>query len=395
MRALWTVLAVVIMGALFLPVQGQGQEAEPKAEAELPPFDQLPVYKHWETYGEADGLPHHRILALQADGDRLWIGTEHGLSLLEDGKFTNFTTEDGLAYPVVSALALSPQTGDLWIGTMRGLNRLSGGKWETFTQLNSGLVNDVIFGLDVVQDGSVWIASPAGASSYDPKTNEWGVFDTENTTMHEPWCYGVSKGAPGIVYIAAWGGGCLEHDIKKGTWKSHLDPDGEMEIDLFRDDGICHVITTTCSYDNETLWVSTYFGISRFDGTRWRSWMKHECAMPSDFINNIKARKEWVWMGTDNGLCGFNGKHFVVYRQADNGKGGTLKVARDFDLEGTLMLTDDSIGHNFVLAMWPEENHIWVGTSDGLSLGSREPLNLVKRGQGSHGGHEGHEEKGE
>ena len=38
--------------------------------------------------------------------------------------------------------------------------------------------------------------------------------------------------------------GALEFDVATERWKDYLDPDGEMEIDLFRDDGIIHVITT-------------------------------------------------------------------------------------------------------------------------------------------------------
>ena len=34
----------------------------------------------------------------------------------------------------------------------------------------------------------------------------------------------------------------------------YLDPDGEMEIDLYRDDGIVHVITTGAKYVDKILW---------------------------------------------------------------------------------------------------------------------------------------------
>ena len=44
------------------------------------------VYTHWETYyAEEGGLPNDHIFALTADGDRLWVGTEDGLALYEDG----------------------------------------------------------------------------------------------------------------------------------------------------------------------------------------------------------------------------------------------------------------------------------------------------------------------
>ena len=58
-----------------------------------------------------------------------------------------------------------------------------------------------------------------------------------------------------------WGSGVLEFDVATEKWHEYLDPDGEMEIDLYRDDGIVHVITTGVSYVDKILWVSSYFGM--------------------------------------------------------------------------------------------------------------------------------------
>ena len=62
------------------------------------------------------------------------------------------------------------------------------------------------------------------------------------------------------VYLAVWGSGLLEYDVRTSRWKEYLDPDGEMEIDLYRDDGINHVIVTGASPADGVLWISTYFG---------------------------------------------------------------------------------------------------------------------------------------
>ena len=63
-----------------------------------------------------------------------------------------------------------------------------------------------------------------------------------------------------------------------------------MEIDLYRDDGINHVIVTGASPVEGVVWVSTYFGGSRYDGRHWRGYAEQEGGLPSDFNNNIKAR---------------------------------------------------------------------------------------------------------
>ena len=55
------------------------------------------VYTQWQTYYEdAQGLPNDHIFALKSDGDRLWVGTENGLALLENEKWQSWTEKDGL-----------------------------------------------------------------------------------------------------------------------------------------------------------------------------------------------------------------------------------------------------------------------------------------------------------
>ena len=72
-----------------------------------------------------------------------------------------FTTADGLAHRAVLYIAPDKRTGDVWIATMGGLSRYSAGRFDNFTQLNSGLPNDVVYGVSV-QGDSVWVATAAG-----------------------------------------------------------------------------------------------------------------------------------------------------------------------------------------------------------------------------------------
>ncbi len=125
------------------------------------------------------------------DGDRVWAGTDNGLALYENGKWKVFTTADGLAHRAVLSLALDKQTHDLWIATMGGLSRYSAGRFDTFTQLNSGLANDVVYGV-AVQGDFVWVATAAGGSRLNTRTGEWSLYNERNTPMYEIWTYAVS-----------------------------------------------------------------------------------------------------------------------------------------------------------------------------------------------------------
>ena len=140
-----------------------------------------------------------------------------------------------------------------------------------------------------VLDDTVWVATTAGLSALNTVTGEWEIYTEKNAPMEEIWCYNVDAG-DGKVYAAVWGGGILEWDKKTRRWNAHRDPDREMEIDLYRDDGLIHIITTSASYVDEVLWASTYFGLSRYDGRHWRGWMDHDSGLASNFINFTKGR---------------------------------------------------------------------------------------------------------
>jgi ligand-binding sensor domain-containing protein len=339
--------------------EDQSIESDKKTES-------MPIYGNWKTYTKKDGLPSDKIYCVRVDEDRVWVGTNQGLALLENGKWKIYTQEDGLAHRGVLSIDVSPVTGDVWIATMSGLNHLSGGKFTTYTQFNSGLANDVIYGV-ICDDKDVWVATGGGAGVLDTYTGKWEIYTDQNAPMHEPWTYNVCAGG-GKIFIAAWGGGVIELDKTTKQFRDYTDPDGEMEIDLFPDDGIVHDITTAVSYDNDVLWAATYFGLSRYDGNHWKGYFDHDSGLASNFINFVIADGPVAWLCTDDGLSSFNGETWVTYKNLGNDKSGSVIIDGNTEHESTLKATT-SISHNFTIGMDFKDNEIWVATSKGLSRG--------------------------
>jgi ligand-binding sensor domain-containing protein len=322
------------------------------------------------------------VFAIKATAAKVWIGTENGLACYdkESGTFVSWKEEDGLPFQVVSALDIDPKTGDLWIGLFGGgLARFSGGRFDHFHQLNSGLVNDVVYGVAVEND-NIWAATTAGASRYNTITKKWSIYTEKNAPMEEIWNYGVSY-ADGKVYLGVWGSGVLEFDVATEKWLDYLDPDGEMEIDLYRDgemeidlyrdDGIVHVITTGTSYVDKTLWVSTYFGMCRYDGRNWRGLYKRETGLPSDFGNSVKGRSaNEAWYATDKGVgvvADFPTDTWVTYTMDPQTHRGQAVIQRGAEVLRTIEM-ERSIPHNYSLWVEFDGDDVWVGTSKGLAL---------------------------
>jgi ligand-binding sensor domain-containing protein len=329
----------------------------------------MPQFR-WENFTTANGLPNDHVFSVLVDGSRIWAGTEDGLGLYDSGNWKVFRPADGLAHRVVLSLALDKRTGDLWVGTMGGLSRVSAGRIDTFTQLNSGLANDIVYGV-AVQGDFVWAATAAGASRLNTRTGQWSLFNERNTPMYEIWTYAVSPG-PDKVYYAVWGGGLLEYDIRTERWKDYNDPDGETEMVLFKDQGLIHEITSSVSYIDGVVWVATYFGASRYDGRNWHNFLTKDSGLPSNFLNFIKGVDgNRAWFCTDKGLTYYDGANWAIYRPALDTHRPEMLV-RDAEGNTTSIPVTSAPAHNYVLAIDFQDEDVWVATAKGLSHGIRQ-----------------------
>ena len=336
----------------------------PGVKGELPP---VPVYGKWRNFTTKDGLPSDKAYCVRIDGDRVFAGTHDGLAVYQNGKWKTYTTKDGLAHNGVVSVDVSELTGDVWIGTLGGLSRWSAGKFETFNQFNSGMPNDLVY-MVICVGKDVWVATGGGAGHYDTFTKEWEIFTEKNAPMHEPWTYGVSAG-DGKIFIAAWGGGVIEYNTKTKQFRDYTDPDGFMEIDLQPNDGIVHDITTATSWADGILWVSTYFGMSRYDGKYWKGYFNHDSGLASNFINFLRAEGPVVYVCSDNGLSSTNGESWVTYKKNENDANGVAIVT----IGGVKKEIPQSpcISHNFIIGVDGDDDILWVATSKGVSRGEK------------------------
>ncbi len=134
-------------GSIFIGMYGTG----------LIEFDGKKVIS---KYNEEDGLVANTIWRIINDRQgRIWIGTDNGLSIFENGKFTNFTSENGLPHNKIRGLT-EMMNGDVWVG-------MDGGGIAIFREMKpykfynkeDGLNGEFIqfFGQNPI-DSTIWIA---------------------------------------------------------------------------------------------------------------------------------------------------------------------------------------------------------------------------------------------
>ena len=167
---------------------------------------------------------------------------------------------------------------------------------------------------------TLWVATAAGLGALDLKTGFWSIYDHNNTVMHEPWVYSIAA-AKDRVFVGVWGGGILEYELSKAIFKEHRDPDRDFHFDLVPDDGPVNDITSWVAWADGILWQGTYFGMSRYDGSRWRTWQEKKSPLLSNFINFICARGRVAWVGTDRGISVTDGDTWVNYRTSEKRRG--------------------------------------------------------------------------
>jgi ligand-binding sensor domain-containing protein len=311
-----------------------------------------------------DGLPAHKAhCVLRASDGKLWVGTYNGVLVREDGKFRHIGVEDGLSHKMVMCMVEDKRTGDMWIGTMRGLNRYSAGRITSYLQTTSGLPNNVVYGVDIMDD-TLWVATAAGLGSLNLKTGEWAIYDQSNTVMHEPWVYAV-KGAKDRIFVGVWGGGILEYELANKIFKEHRDPDRDFHFELVHDAGPVADITSWIAWEDGILWQGTYFGMSRYDGSRWRTWQEKKSPLVSNFVNFIWPHGRVAWVGTDRGLSVTDGDTWVTYRTNEKGEGIAEITRPGQPVETRTMAT--KLPNDFVLGIWVDDQEAWFATSDGLS----------------------------
>lgn len=343
-----------------------------------------PFYDRWETFDTDDGLPSNKVLCVKATSDAVWAGTDKGLAQWTGQRWKTYSTKDGLAHPVVMAIDEDTATGDIWIATLGGLSRFSGGRFDTFTQLTSGLPNDVVYGLAVAK-GEVWAPTAAGTGRYEISNHRWTLYDETNTPMHEIWCYSAAD-CGDKVYLAVWGGGLLEYDRPRNRWKDYRDPDGEMEIDLFRNDGLVHdVVASVACDDSGLIWIGTYFGLSTYNGRKWLNFMDHDPpvgGLISNFINFVTTHDGMGWIATDNGLNATDRENWWTYQRNPAAEGGIVLWA---PADGPMqrLRTETIFPHDYILGISFSGDEIWLATEKGLARGRRTQTPVARVSEGN------------
>ena len=121
-----------------------------------------------DSWTTADGLPSNTITAVRQTRDGyLWLATDNGLARFDGIRFTVFSKGDTAGIAGSRFLALwESSAGDLWAGAIDGgVSRYRDGRFTAFST-KDGLTSDVVRRIDEDAAGAIWAYHGNGVSTW-------------------------------------------------------------------------------------------------------------------------------------------------------------------------------------------------------------------------------------
>jgi len=265
--------------------------------------------------------------------------------------------ENGLSNNAVTSI-FQDHYGFMWFGTYDGLNRYNGYEFKVFrNQLNdpSSLIHNRIVAITEDADNRIWIGTKMGLSIYDPvkaifaglnyQTGKGTEIKKIDFTIND-----LDTDNRGNVYIATAGKGLLFYK-KGGKYATQLNvkaQEGEA--------GNTHIQSIKID-KQQRLWAFIQ---------GWGLYLLDQKSNNLQLINNSVTmgnvletdNRGSLWLGTDNGLYGYNINQntFVYHTAVGKGlTGGAKVVGLTMDKTNKLWIATDGSG---VGVLSPETNKV-------------------------------------
>lgn len=270
-------------------------------------------YRHYP--GEPYSLAHDRIYALHQDKNPniLWVGTfDGGLDKLDKrtGRFTHYRHEPGNPNsPGLDRIRdiCEDRRGRLWLGLWRGgLDRFEpqSGKFVHYKHKDGdpgSLSYDNVYSVYEDHEGVIWVATWGGGLN---RLNiEYGTFThyradpTNPNSLSEDKVMTIYEDRLNRMWLGTGGGGLNLFDRKNNNWTIYTTKHGLPS----------NAINGILEDENGHLWISTNYGLSRFDPESgvFSNYDSHDGLQSNEFTGRAcyKSSSGEMFFG---GLNGFN-----------------------------------------------------------------------------------------
>ncbi len=333
-------------------------------------FGGLAQLKDGQFSSLPENLKNTRIQTLYKDKHGVvWIGTTaDGMFSFVNGRFQQYTVNDGLSSNAVSAFA-EDKDGSLWIGTNAGVTRRKNNK-ITFLKSEQGLPSDNVTSIYASSDNSMWIGTAVGLVRV--RRGHLRIYNRrDGLSDNSIRC--IFEDRKGDLWIGTEFGGVNRFSsgkftsigIKEGLSSNYIfsiltDREGNLWFGTYTDgidrlwEGKFAHLTVQNGFVQEnpiatyeatdgSLWIRTISGGATHIGLNSVTNFNVANGMPASFVRTIaQDTRGAVWLGTRSGLVRYHKGRLSTF---------TMKNGLSFDNVRTLLALPDG--------------SIWIGTAQG------------------------------
>lgn len=266
-----------------------------------------------ESLSEINGLPNNRVTKIIFDKQgNLWGGTyRNGLFQLTDGKFTCFSTLEGLSADVNTAI-MQFSEDEFWVANEKGsIDIIKNGqitKLQTKTPIPSPQIKHMLKD----SKGNVWVSTYAGLLKIDKYKNE-KLYNTTNG-FPDNFIRKTLEDSNGNIWVCTNRTGL--HEIKN---------DGSI-VTFNTENGLTtNYVMTVIQYSTDIIVAGTKKGINfiRNDSVIRKYQMAD--GLPDNMIFNIYKDNEGVlWISTNSGISRFMNGKFTNYSEEEGLQTNTI-----------------------------------------------------------------------
>ncbi len=394
-------MAAVLLMIVSLPLQALA----------LDPSRSLTQYFHrvWQIQ---PGLPQASIYCvLQTQDAYLWLGTQLGLVRFDGVRFAPITEIGGtsIGTPWINDLLEDSQHA-LWVATEgNGIIRITDDSARTFVRAD-GLPSDVIRGLMMSRDGTMWAATAGGLAQWS--NNSWHAVG-QNELNAPRDARSLCELPDGKIAVggdssnlAIWNGSHFEsralisvapstsaramlsaHDgsLWIGTTEGLLRLKDNVERLFTVADGLAdNWVQDVAEGRDQTIWIGTKDGFSRYQDGQFESFHTRDGLSQSTVYSITEDREGSLWVGTKYGLNQFIDRRIIPFTAseglASNDTGPVFQDRRENLWVGTLgaglsrfdgrrftspAAITDAVGST-ILSLADDTTGLWIGTDRGL-----------------------------
>lgn len=373
----------------------------------------LRAQQSWTNYTNTDA-----VYTVVDDGSSIWAGTGGGLVRYDitTGAATVITTADGLRGNQVNQVLLD-RNGTLWANTDLGLCSYAAGQWKRHTFfLTGGDSAKLVMAMALDSSGHIVVAINEYAA-----TNAIARYDGSGWHLIE-----IGTGLPANISIGSlmvdrtgsvWGTGVEYRSDVNATVALRITGDS---VRIFRqEDGLPATTIYAVAADSAgAIWLAGATGISRFDGTTWKSfapfvdpqglrtspmaiavdaagslwvgglqgldrydgaaWRHFTTAdgLPVNVIRQVVTDGSTIWAGSGTAVSRYLGGQWTVYNAASGLPAGSSVGMLGRGAKGMLVATSEGVAR-FDGESWrvyDRTNSIHSNAVTGVALGANDTL---------------------